>query len=94
MCVCKEYLNLFFNSASVLRARKTIYFEDFNINPLCFALSFQELLFKQQFFHSFVPGQVVVNGVFFEVKNGKIYYEGKPVFQKGCCRLWSHYKKD
>nr|QYL35051.1 4b [Avian coronavirus] len=50
MCVCREYLNLFFNSASILRARKSIYFEDFNINPLCFALSFQELLYKNSFF--------------------------------------------
>nr|UNG30113.1 protein X [Avian coronavirus]URN97263.1 4b protein [Avian coronavirus]URN97281.1 4b protein [Vector pBAC-Beaudette-FU]BDI54769.1 4b protein [Avian coronavirus]BDI54795.1 4b protein [synthetic construct] len=44
MCVCREYLKLFFNSASVLRAHKSIYFEDTNINPLCFILSFQELL--------------------------------------------------
>nr|QZZ70123.1 4b [Guinea fowl coronavirus] len=92
MCVCKEYLKLFFDSASILRARKSIIFED--INPLCFILSFQELLFKKQFFHSFVPKTIVVNGVTFQVANGKVYYEGKPIFQKGCCRLWSSYKKD
>nr|ADP06510.1 4b [Infectious bronchitis virus]ADV71742.1 4b protein [Infectious bronchitis virus]ADV71780.1 4b protein [Infectious bronchitis virus]ARE67877.1 4b [Infectious bronchitis virus]ARE67889.1 4b [Infectious bronchitis virus] len=94
MCVCREYLKLFFNSASILRARKSICFEDININPLCFVLSLQELLFKQQFFLSFVWKKVVVNGVEFQVENGKVHYEGNPIFQKGCCRLWSHYKKD
>nr|AIG54288.1 4b protein [Infectious bronchitis virus]QKG30369.1 4b accessory peptide [Infectious bronchitis virus]QLI34460.1 4b accessory peptide [Infectious bronchitis virus]QLI34496.1 4b accessory peptide [Infectious bronchitis virus] len=93
MCVCREYLKLFFNSAAILRARKSVIFEDFNINPLCFALSLQELLFKQQFFHSFVWKSVIVNGVTFHVENGKVNYEGRPVFQKGCCRLWSSYKK-
>nr|QCX41900.1 4b [Infectious bronchitis virus]WFG70191.1 protein 4b [Avian coronavirus] len=93
MCVCREYLKLFFDSASILRAHKSIHFEDFNINPLCFILSFQELLFKKQFFHSFVPKTVVVNGLVFQVDNGKVYYEGEPIFQKGCCRLWSHYKR-
>nr|WPH57136.1 ORF4b protein [Infectious bronchitis virus]WPH57148.1 ORF4b protein [Infectious bronchitis virus] len=94
MCVCREYLKLFFDSASILRAHKSIHFEDFNINPLCFILSFQELLFKKQFFHSFVPKTVVVNGLAFQVENGKVYYEGEPIFQKGCCRSWSHYKRD
>nr|QKV27956.1 4b protein [Infectious bronchitis virus] len=94
MCVCREYLKLFFDSASILRARKSIIFEDANINPLCFILSFQELLFKKQFFHSFVPKTIVINGVTFQVDNGKVYYEGRPIFQKGCCSLWSNYKKD
>nr|QGR15744.1 5a protein [Infectious bronchitis virus] len=93
MCVCREYIRLCFNSASILRAHKSIHFEDPNINPLCFILSFQELLFKKQFFHSFVPKNLVVNGVCFQVDNGKVYYEGQPIFQKGCCRLWSHYKR-
>nr|WPH57159.1 ORF4b protein [Infectious bronchitis virus] len=94
MCVCREYLKLLFDSASILRAHKSIHFEDFNINPLCFILSFQELLFKNQFFHSFVPKTIVVNGVAFQVDNGKVYYEGNPICQKGCCRLWSQYKRD
>nr|UOF83588.1 protein 4b [Infectious bronchitis virus] len=83
MCVCREYLKLFLNSASILRVRESICFEDTNINPLCFALSLQELLFKQQFFLSFVWKKVVVNGCKYT-----------PVFQKGCCRMWSNYKKD
>nr|UOF83383.1 protein 4b [Infectious bronchitis virus] len=45
-------------------------------------------------FLSFVWKKVVVNGVEFQVENGKVHYEGNPIFQKGCCRLWSHYKKD
>nr|BDN79605.1 4b protein [Infectious bronchitis virus] len=94
MCVCRAYLKLLFNSASILRAHNSIIFEDININPLCFILSFQELLFKNQFFHSFVPKTIVVNGVTFQVDNGKVYYEGIPIFSKGCCRSWSSYKKD
>ncbi|AKF17729.1 hypothetical protein [Duck coronavirus DK/GD/27/2014] len=93
MCKCREYLKLFFDSASILRAHKSIHFEDPGINPLCFALSLQEIIFSKQVLLTFVPKTVVVNGLVFQVDNGKVYYEGEPIFQKGCCRLWSYYKR-
>uniref|UniRef100_A0AB39AEK5 Uncharacterized protein n=1 Tax=Bird gammacoronavirus AnasCN24 TaxID=3237959 RepID=A0AB39AEK5_9GAMC len=83
MCKCREYLNLLYGKCSVLRTYNTIVFEDFGINPLCFALTLQEFIFSKQVLLTFVPNKVLVNNVEFEIKSGFVHYNQERVFEKG-----------
>uniref|UniRef100_A0AB39AF03 Uncharacterized protein n=1 Tax=Bird gammacoronavirus AnasCN24 TaxID=3237959 RepID=A0AB39AF03_9GAMC len=83
MCKCREYLNILYGRSSVLRTYNTIAFEDPGINPLCFALSLQEIIFSKQVLLTFIPKCVLVNNVAFDIKVGFVCYKDERILEKG-----------
>uniref|UniRef100_A0AB39AFC8 NS6 protein n=1 Tax=Bird gammacoronavirus TringaCN24 TaxID=3237969 RepID=A0AB39AFC8_9GAMC len=83
MCKCRDYLNLLYGRSSVLRTYNTICFEDPEINPLCFALSLQEIIFSKQILLTFIPKCVLVNNVAFDIKVGFVHYKDERILEKG-----------